>query len=385
MAARRRALGIVRRVSVMLAIFCALGSPLDFDNQNWAQRATAQDSDASVRIVHALTGVGPLDIYVDGAIAIIGMVFGETSAPITVTGGDRDFAVVPTGGSLETALVNGPVSLRGGADYYTALLGSSDSVSVGLFAIDGRELDAGRARFRIISGIPDGTRIVPIFAGGDALTEPLSFGDASEYASIDAGAYDLDMLDAESGISLLAVPQTPLAEGTSTDVILVGQLADASLAALIETVVVDLAQPVGRLGQLISGTCADPGEVLADLGLVRPGEGQAVGSEANTAASQGYGLSPVSFAQLVKAPSAVIVVENEDAAGEIVACGNIGGRLTDTGSLVVAMESPGSGAPMGVAVLAPGFDDPGTTGVSVFLTGPESARADAATPVPAPG
>jgi len=382
MAARRRALEIVRRVSVVLAIFCALGSPLDFVDQGWAQRATAQDSDASVRIVHGLTGVGPLDIYVDGAIAIIGMVFGETSAPITVTGGDRDFAVVPTGGSLETALVNGPITLRDGADYYTALLGSSDSVSVGLFAIDGRELDAGRARFRIISGIPDGTQIVPIFAGGDALTEPLSFGDASEYASIDAGAYDLDMLDAESGISLLALPQTPLAEGTSTDIILVGQLADASLASLIETVAVDLAQPVGRLGQLISGTCADPGEVLADLGLVRPGEGEAVGSDAGQPASQGYGLAAVSFAELVDAPSAVIVVENEDAGGEFVSCGNVGGQLTDTGSLVVAMESPRRDS-MGVAVLAPGFDDPGATGVSVFLTGPVSASADAATPVPA--
>ena len=41
----------------------------------------------------------------------------------------------------------------------------------------------------------------------------------------------------------------------------------------------------------------------------------------------------------------------------MVACGEIGGNLTDTGALVIALRSGGTGATAGVAVLAPALED----------------------------
>ena len=65
----------------------------------------------------------------------------------------------------------------------------------------------------------------------------------------------------------------------------------------------------------------------------------------------------------------------------MIACGDIRGKLTDTGALVIALRTQESGVVSGVAVLAPALDDPEATGVSAFLVGGVPAVDAAATPV----
>jgi Domain of unknown function (DUF4397) len=360
-------------------IVCVLGTP-------GASRAI-QDTDgevggARVRVVHGVAGAGPLDIYVDGSLALIGIVFGDTSGNVVLRGGEHAFAVVPTGATLDSAIADGTLALEEGTRAYAALLGTLDSASVGLFDVDDRPLDQGRARFRIISGVPDAGEIIPIFTGGDALSDPLGFGDASQYASIDAGVYDLDFLDAESGVSLLALPQTPLVEGTTTDVILVGQVTDGTLTALVQPIQVELARVVGRLAQIFTGSCNSLEAIAADLGIVQTGQGAAVGSPGTIPVAHVFGTAGIPFATLVASSHAVVVSEDVDAGGDLVACGDIGGTLTDTGALVIALQTQRTGATAGVAVLAPPLEDPGITGVSVFEISREAAAGAAATPVP---
>ena len=52
---------------------------------------------ARVRIVHGIADAGPLDIYVDGSLALIGILFADTSGNVVLPGGEHAFAVVPTG------------------------------------------------------------------------------------------------------------------------------------------------------------------------------------------------------------------------------------------------------------------------------------------------
>jgi hypothetical protein len=324
-------------------------------------------SGARVRIVHGIADSGALDIYVDGSLALIGILFADTSGDVILSGGEHTFAVVPTGSPAETAIAAGTIALDDDTLVYAALLGTLESASVGLFEVDARPLDQGSARFRIISGVPDVDEITPIFSGGDALSEPLGFGDASEYASIDAGMYDLDLLETASGVSLLTLPQTPFAEGTTTDLILVGQVSDGSLTALVEPIQVEVARAVGRSAQIFTGNCAQLDAVAADLGIVQAGRGTVVGSGGTDPVTQGFGTAGIPFAALVESPHAVAVSEDVAAGGEVIACGDIGGILTDTGALVIAIRSQGTGVVSGVAVLAPALDDPAATGVSVFL------------------
>lgn len=376
---KRRHMGLSYFVLALLAISF---SSMPFHSRSLS--VSAQENPAQVRLVHGVGGAGPLDIYVDGGLALIGIVFGETSSALTLPAGEHDFAVVPTGASPDEALADGTINLRDNTAAYAALLGTSDATSVGLFRIDSRPLDAGRARFRIISGVPDAEAIVPVFTGGEALSQPLSFGDASEYATIDAGTYDLEMLDNVSGASLLAVPGTEFAEGTTTDVILVGQLADASVVPLVVSIPVEVRRPAGRVAQVAPGTCDEVGEPIADLGLIQPGQGEAVGVTDALQVAQGYGLAAVPFATLTASPHVVTISEDQASGGGVVACGPIGGQLTDTGALVIGLEGEVSHAADGVAVLAPAIETPDATGISVFLIG-ASASSLPASPTPNAG
>jgi hypothetical protein len=91
--------------------------------------------------------------------------------------------------------------------------------------------------------------------------------------------------------------------------------------------------------------------------------------------AQGYRAAPVPFAVLTATPHAIAVLDAADEADRYVACGEIGGALTDAGALVIALESP-AGAALGVAVLAPAVDDPDVTGVSIFLPRTRAASVD---------
>lgn len=324
--------------------------------------ATAQDdTQTRVRVVHGLDGVGPVDIYLDGALALIALGPGDTSGELRIASGDHQFAVVPSGSGPDGALVAGGVTLRAGREVYATLVGSADAASVGLFLVDDRPLDAGRARFRVINGSLD-TSLVPAFSGGSALTEPLGFGDASEYAQVDAGVYDLDFLDESSRNALVSLAGVEFAEGTANDILVIGQAASGTLATIVESRPVEVTRPTGRSGQIVAGTCAEPGDLVADLGLILPGPGAAVGVATAEQTSQSYASAAVPFDTLTTAPHSVLV---RSEASDVVACGDVGGTLTDTGSLVIALE--GDSAAHGVAVLAPGLDAPDTTGVSLFM------------------
>lgn len=386
MPAKSRVVSHVRAaLTIAVAIVLAVAAGPESSERGRAMQESGDDGGSGIRIVHGIADAGPLDVYIDGSIALIGIVFAETSGLLTLPAGDHAFAVVPTAAAPEAAIADGTIALQDETRYYATLLGTVAAASVGLFAVDDRTLDAGRARFRIISGVADAGAVVPVFAGGDALSEPLEFGDASEYAAIDAGIYDLDVLDAVSGGLVLTLPQTSLAEGTATDVILVGQVVDATLQALVLPTTVDVARLLGLSGQIVVGSCAEPGDLAADLGIVQVGQGEAVGAAETALVAQGFGLAAVPFAALIGSPHAISVSEDGGGGGDPIACGDIGGSLTDTGALVIALESDDSSAANGVAVLAPALEDPETTGVSVFLTTGVSAAGAAATPEPVNG
>ena len=365
-------------VAITMLVFATLVIP--------ASSRAVQDSDggssgARVRIVHGIADAGPLDIYVDGSLALIGIRFADTSGNVVLRGGEHTLAVVPSGAQPEAAIAAGTIALADDTQAYAALLGTLDSASIGLFEVDLRPLDQGSARFRIVSGVPDIDEITPIFSGGDALSEPLGFGDASQYASIDAGMYDLDLLETASGVPLLTLPQTPFAEGMTTDLILVGQVSDGSITALVEPVQVELARAAGRSADIFTGTCTELDGVVADLGIVQAGQGAVVGTGGTDSVAQGFGTARIPFASLVESSHAVAISEDVDAGGGVIACADVAGNLTETGALVIALRSSGTGVVAGVAVLAPALDDPEATGVSVFLVAGVPIAGGVATPV----
>lgn len=366
-------------LAVLAATIAVLWQP-----STGSARQVGDDAPSRVRVVHGISAAGPLDVYVDGSLALFGIVFPEASAEIVLSGGEHDVAVVPSGAGVDAAIAAGRVTLDPGAGSYVTLVGTADVASVGLFTIDERPLEAGRARFRVINGVADAGEIVPAFSGGEAISNALAFGEASEYAAIEAGAYDLDLLDAASGTPLLTLPQVAMLEGTATDIILVGSVSEATLEAVVAGTSVELTRPTGSIASVVPGRCGELNEPAVELGLVQPGQDEPVGIADAPVMGQGYALAPIPFATLIGEPHAIVVSGGEEGEGPV-ACGDIGGRLTENGALVIALEDTGQDGLSGIAVLAPALEDPATTGVSVFLRTAVGLPEASASPVPAGG
>ena len=107
---------------VSLMVVAAIGIPGD---GRAIQDTDREPSGARVRIVHGIANAGPLDIYVDGSIALIGIDFGNTSANVVLRGGEHAFAVVPTGSTPDSAIADGTIAIDDGTLAYAALLGTA--------------------------------------------------------------------------------------------------------------------------------------------------------------------------------------------------------------------------------------------------------------------
>lgn len=334
------------------------------------------DAPATVRIIHGVSDVGPIDLYIDGAIAVVGAAFPSVTDPLSLPAGEHRIVVTPSGAGPEAALVESTLPLDPGATDEIAVVGSAAALSGILFEIDRSPLPAGQARFRVVHVSPDAGPVDPALVGGDTLFPTVDYRRATEYADLPAGVYPLELRVSGTDVLTLAVPDLELAAGVVTDVYLVGQAADGTLQALVVTTTVEgTIAVVGQVASLRAGTCAEPGGEVAALAPVAEPAGAAVGTTAGGPVTTGFATAPVAFDALVAADH-VVAVAAADGSG-LVACGAIGGRLTDDGSLVVALRDPAAGSAAGVAVLSPNALDPAATDVSVFLLGvPPAATSD---------
>jgi hypothetical protein len=133
-------------------------------------------------------------------------------------------------------------------------------------------------------------------------------------------------------------------------------------------VAIDFDQLVAeRPAEVLSGSCADSGDSIASLTPLESPEGEAQRQGAAIEAESSYTTIPIPLESLLSGQASIAVLLAEEASETVIACGEIGGVLSEGGSLVVKLSERNGSGFSGVAYLAPG--DPGTTGASVFLAG----------------
>ena len=118
---------------------------------------------------------------------------------------------------------------------------------------------------------------------------------------------------------------------------------------------------------MLSGSCDEPGETIASLTPLETPEGEAQGQGAAIEAESSYTTIPIPLESLLSGQASIAVLLSEEASETVIACGEIGGVLSEGGSLVIKLSERNGSGFSGIAFLAPG--DPGTTGASVFLAG----------------
>lgn len=365
-------------VWLLLAALLAGGSP---------SRAHAQDDGptATVRVVHGAADAGAVDLYVDGALAVAGIAFPSVSDPISLPAGEHELRLVGSGISPDQALVTADVVLDAGRLYEVAALGTVADLQVNLYEVDLAPLTAGRARLRFIHGVPDaGPLTLAIGNAEDGVLPPVEFPNESEVVELEGGTFDLQ-IRTEDGTAALTLNGANLEAGVVYDFYAVGQLGEDALQVLAVVSQPEQAPAAdARPAALYAGACADDtsglGEVVSPLnGPAAPGGDPAGQAGAASAASSVTSVG-LPFEDVLAADHAIAVLAAEDDPS-VLACGEVGGILTENGALVVGLrEANGSGA-AGVAILAPSALDAAATDISIFvaddLIGAATASAEA--------
>jgi hypothetical protein len=91
-------------------------------------------------------------------------------------------------------------------------------------------------------------------------------------------------------------------------------------------------------------------------------------------AEYSFSSVPLPLDAILAADHAINVHDSAGNIGDYIACGDLGGTVDDSGSLVVGLRELNDSGYTGIAVLTSNADDPATTDVSVFIAPDLSAE-----------
>ncbi|UPW00109.1 DUF4397 domain-containing protein [Halorussus gelatinilyticus] len=154
----------------------------------------SQSEDAQVRVAHLSPDAGPVDVLVDGQPVLEGVEFGTVSDYLALPAGDHTVTIRTA--ENETVLFEGNVSVEAGNRYTIAAIGevSEDTFRPAVFRDNFETPSDGNATVRLIHASPDAPAVDVTVAGTDTvLYDNVSFGNASEYVSVPAGDYGLQI------------------------------------------------------------------------------------------------------------------------------------------------------------------------------------------------
>jgi hypothetical protein len=200
-----------------------------------AARQAEGEAGAELTVVHGLADGGPVDLTIDGGAAFFGAGFASRSDPIRLPAGRHELRFTPTGEASGTSLIQGEIEVEPDVPLIVALLGTTSEPRLFAYRVDRSPLAAEDARVRVIHGAADAGGVDVALSGGDLLFPPLAFAEATDYAEIEPGSYDLELRAEATDEVLLALADTELAAGRVTDIVVVGSVADGSLQALSVT------------------------------------------------------------------------------------------------------------------------------------------------------
>jgi hypothetical protein len=213
-----------------------------------AQDETAE-ADATLRVVHASPGAPEVDVLLDGQMLLQGLAYGTASNYATITPEEHRLQVVPTGQTADAAVVDETIDAAPGQAYLLAVFGLLNDIGGDIYDVDLSEIEPGNARVRLINFSPDAGEIDLLETGGDEWFGDVDLGGASDYQDIAPGTYSADVRGEEDRV-LLTVSELPFEETRVYDVVVLGQIADDSLAlqSLVTTVSPSCGEVLGLEG-----------------------------------------------------------------------------------------------------------------------------------------
>ena len=122
-----------------------------------------------------------------------------------------------------------------------------------------------------------------------------------------------------------------------------------------------------RPAHIHSGNCVELGDVVVPLTDLSTAVGEGLGqAAAATQAEFSFTNVPMTLDAMLAADHAINVHLSAEQIETYIACGELGGSIDDTGSLIVGLREESDSGYTGIAFLSPGLDGV-STNISVFI------------------
>lgn len=185
-----------------------------------SQKPVAAQSPAFVRIVHASPDIGTANIFLDGSKLLSNFQFGTVTDYATIPPGPHKVQIALIGKGIGAAVITQTLSVDPGIAYTVAALGTkSTGFSLDVFT-DNNQISNSTAMVRVYNLSPN-TGAVNVSNGNSTLINGLAYPGASNYLSLQAGTYTLQVTATQSSATLPTGPVT-LKANTVTSIFAVG-------------------------------------------------------------------------------------------------------------------------------------------------------------------
>jgi hypothetical protein len=192
-----------------------------------AGRQPAARDVALVRVVHAIPGGDPVDVFADDAKTFTGVQY-KTVTPYRELATERyTFKLRKSGIETAEPLVQNSEGLSAGERYtILALPGDRGEAAVLRIVRDENGSEAGKTKVRVVNASPDAGTVKVMAAGkNEALFNNVGAGSVSTYDEIEPTAATLEVR-AEDGRQVLArVADQPLERGKAYTILVLGRKA----------------------------------------------------------------------------------------------------------------------------------------------------------------
>ena len=184
---------------------------------------------AQVRVVHLSPDAPAVDVAVNGEVAVAGAVYLDATDYLPVPAGDVRITVTPAG-QTQPIVIDATVSLGADASYTVAATGFLADIQP-LVILDDRS-PSGDANVRFVHTSPDAPAVTVAVSEGPNIFGGVAFREATSYAGVPGGTYDLEVRVAGTSTVALPLPGVDFMGGTNYTVFAVGLASDGSLSAL---------------------------------------------------------------------------------------------------------------------------------------------------------
>ncbi|GAA4344490.1 DUF4397 domain-containing protein [Flaviaesturariibacter amylovorans] len=197
---------------------------------------TPAAGNARVNVVHASPNGPNVDVRVNNAVALSNVAYGAASGYQTVTAGNTNIKVSPTG--TTTYVIDANVNLAANMSYSVFAVDSVSRIKAAVVGDDLTAPAAGKAHVRFLHFSPNAPAVDIAVTGGAVLFANRSFNDQATnaavtgFTSVNAGTYNLEVRLAGQSAAALALPPVTLESGKIYTVYAKGFLGGTGAQAL---------------------------------------------------------------------------------------------------------------------------------------------------------